>query len=117
MTNRFETAAARLGARLQQRAGRSIVYLRGTTEIPLTAWGKIVEYEVVQGNGPPTLVRSHDFGIIASELGVTPKDGDQIRETTASGEEVTHTVSKMAPRPCFEPEDAAGMLLGVHTKR
>jgi hypothetical protein len=120
MPNRFQVGAERLGQRLQTHVARAVTYVRGSVSIPLTVWASVHTYDVVGNDGSTlTFVKSHDFGFPAADLaasGLIPMEGDRLMETL-DGTAIVYTVSAMDPRPCYEIQDGAGVLLLVHTKR
>ena len=118
MTNRLQDRVDRLAERLQDEAGRSVVYLQGETErIVGTATPVDETYIIHNDEGPPTEIQGVDWLITASLLeGLTPRAGDEIQETIGSVEH-TYQVLPMDKRPCCEWHDNAGTILVVHTKR
>jgi hypothetical protein len=79
------------------------------------------EYEVLDEDGIPMRVLSHDWTFVASDLvlngqPIEPRPGDRIVEIV-DGEEFPFEVMPIEKKPCFEPLDVSGRLILVHTKR
>jgi hypothetical protein len=102
---------------LQVAAPRTITYTRkGAEGIALTASVAMHDYEVAGQDNFVTSVQFWDWTITASELGITPRQGDRITETLNSVA-LTYEVLPIDKRPCFESLDTANLLLKVHTKK
>lgn len=116
--NMIARAAAAL-ARSVQRAGGVVVEIRrgGHVISPITATLTVVDHQVAdESTGVPTLLKSSDWVFIASELllGGKPftfRAGDTITWGTRVFE-----VQPIPGRKAYEPHDAAGLIVVVHSK-
>ncbi len=95
--------------------GVLVTYLRGVDETVLTAEVQLHDYEISSQGGTVTVVRSRDYLLSASDLGLTPRVGDQIKETIG-GVVKLFEVMPIGDRPCFEEADPSQRKLLVHTK-
>lgn len=121
MSNLLQDGATWLGGQLQTAAGSEVTYSRRSACVSVVGWPAMHEYEVLDEDGIPTRVLSHDWTFVAVELvldgvRIEPRPGDRITEVI-DGEEYSFEVMPPEKKPCFERLDAAGRLLLVHTKR
>jgi hypothetical protein len=122
MSNLLQDAAAWLGDRLKESAGRQVIYARGVQESdPITGTVAKHEYEAVENDGSVTLVLAYDWSFTAAELVIAgspikPRAGDRISETL-NGEPIAFEVLPIGKLPCSEWLDTSGVLLLVHTKK
>lgn len=116
MPNLMQTGAAWLGERLKAAAGTLVsVKQFGTVVLAeLTATRSEAIYQVPTDEGFLQEVLMHDWQITAADLGnVTLKNGTRF----VDGDGAEYDVLPVGQRPAFEPMDASGILLMVHTKK
>jgi hypothetical protein len=111
MTTLMQRSASWLGTKLQSTA------VAGTA-VSVTATHALTEHEVIDREGFPTKARFHDWTFTAADLlifseQIEPRPGDRI-EVSSTAYEVLPLDDK---RPCWEPLDADGILIVVHTKQ
>jgi hypothetical protein len=122
MPNLLQRGAAFLGSRMQQAAGRSVVYSRRSQTVTLTGWPAMQEYEVDDEDGIPRRHTFYDWTFTAEDLDFASdaeifaaRPGDQIRETL-NGQEITYEAMPPGTKPVSERLDTAGVLVVVHCK-
>lgn len=120
MPNAIERAAAALSGSLQRVAGTEFRIRRGgDTSEPIKGTLTIATYEVADTETLTLIrVRSIDWVIQQSLIVIEGKSielrpGDEF-EATAGGKR--YEVMPVGKRPCWEPHDANGVMLVVHTK-
>lgn len=121
MTNLLQDGAAWLGEQLKAVAGVTVAYHRGSSSIDeLTASVSVHEYEILDTDGIMVLVKSRDYIVHAADLvigtTITPRSGDRIVETIG-GTPQTFEIMPLGAQKEYEPLDADGVLLRIHTKR
>lgn len=117
MPNLLQSAAAWLGAQLQTAAGRSVVIVRsGVPSDALTAWVSVQEYTVVDEEGFGTVVESHDWSFVTSDLPYPLRSGDVIRETLG-GLRQEYTILPVAGKPFAEWVDTSGVMTVAHSRK
>jgi len=96
----LDIGAAWLAGQLQQAAGSSATYLRGSQRIDVTVVRKARIERIVDEQGDTVATREHTLVIDASELGIEPRAGDRIEETVG-GAATTWEVLPVSGAPCF----------------
>ena len=112
MTNMMQDAAAWLGSRLQEQAGRSVIYSRGGTKITTTGVLRERMYRSASKAGLFTQTKAYDWLLPSADLTITPRRGDKI---TSGG--VTYEVLPIDDLPVWEYHDNANETTVIHTKR
>ena len=122
MPNLLQRGATWLGDRLQDAAGQTVVYARGSQSVSATATPRKVDYEVDDEDGIPRRVTFYDWDFIATDMVFTGETeqfdampGDQVR-VTVSGFEYTYEAMPAGKKPATEWLDSSGVLRTVHTK-
>src|SRR5690606_26772497 len=110
-----------LASQLQQAAGKSVTYKRGSLSVVLTATPSTQVYEIVDTAGLSVEVTSRDYIFTRSELvlagqAIEVRQQDIITEVVGS-ETVEHEVMLLGKRPVVEWMDTDGTMVMVHTKR
>ena len=117
MANRFETAAARIASRMQERASSSVVYHRGAFDITIDAVIGQTVFTFIDASGADQRIQSRDFFVVASDIAQLgePERGDMIIETEGTQERVYEV---MAPNsePHWQWSDQFNDVMRVHTK-
>jgi hypothetical protein len=107
--------------KLQATSGDSVQIRRGgRTSAAITGVLTIAEYEVVDADAMPTVIKSADWTFKASELVlagevITLRQGDELVSTIDSTER-TFIVMPIANKPAQEAKDGRGTLVVVHSK-
>jgi len=120
MANLFTRSASRLAARFIEQ-GVSVVYTRGTTSVPLTAFpsNQVAQVDPVSGEKGRVEYRSRDYRFLVSDLknaGLFPPDvGDRVAETIATVATV-YVAHKTQTAPVWEWSDPEHEMATVHTK-
>ena len=95
--------------------GVSVTYVRGVGETELTAEVQLQDYDIGGPDVAATVVQSRDYLLSASDLSLTPRPGDQIKETIG-GVVKLFEVMPIAARPCWQWTDSQDRKMLVHTK-
>ena len=120
MANLFTRAASRLAARFIEQ-GVSVVYTRGATSVPLTAFpsNQVATVDPVSGEKGRVEYRSRDYRFLVSDLknaGLFPPDsGDRVAETIA-GTATVNVAHKTQTTPVWEWSDPERVMVTIHTK-
>lgn len=121
-------AVAGLSGSLKRVAGEAAVYTRGpATSLSFTVVHDLQSYEVINDQGFPESVISHDFLIAVGDIPIAtgdmregliggPRGGDRITVDVA-GVGCEFEVVPVGKRPCVELADPDGIILVVHTKK
>jgi len=102
-------------------AGDSVQIRRGgRTSAAIAGVLTIAEYEVVDADAMPMVIKSADWTFKASELVlngevITLRQGDEL-VSTINSEEKTFVVMPIANKPAQEAKDGRGTLVVVHSK-
>lgn len=114
MSNRLQTASARLAARLKAFASVAVTYRRGEASVPLQATIGRSEFEEDDGAGATVRVESRDYLVDLADLGELglPQVGDVIDEGSYSYE-----VCPQADQPCWQWSGPGHDRLRIHTKQ
>ena len=121
MTNVLETAATWLGGQLKGFASVVGTYRRGSLSVSLIVTAYDYTYEVVDTEGFNITALSRDYIVHAADivLGgvvVVPRAGDTITETI-QGVARSFEVMPLGQLKEYEPLDASGVMIKIHTKR
>lgn len=121
MSTFMQDGATWLAGQLQQAAGRSVVYRRGSLSVPLTAWSHGTEHEVKDQCGIEIDVAERVYNIVRDELvvqgqAIEPRPGDTIEETIA-GRVERFEVMPLGDTPVSTWNDGDGTMIAVNTKR
>lgn len=121
MSNILRAGAEWFGEQLKAAASVTVEYHRGASTIDaLTATVSTHEYEVLDTDGIMVLIKSRDYIVHAADLvigsQITPRSGDRIIETIG-GTDQTFEIMPLGAQKEYEPIDADGILLKIHTKR
>ncbi len=100
--------------------GGTVTYVRGNSEIEVTAEAVLHDYEVTDHRGAITPVRSRDFVIAVAALvigdeEIEPRGGDVIKETI-NGSIERFQVMPLGDRQAAEHTDTSGTSWLIHTK-
>jgi hypothetical protein len=117
--NRLQDRVDRLAERLQDEAGRSVVYLQGIATVSITATAADKIHTVYNEDGIPTKVQFSDWIISTSEMSLLaePRPGDRIIETLGGVEYIYEVQPIDDKRPCFEWHDTGHTMFRIHTIR
>ena len=124
--NHLVSAVECLAASIMSLASVSGTYTSISGESAETSGSVVLrDYEVFDDDGALTQVTSSDWLFRASDLTglLPPKPGDvwAVTDDTVSQDHpdysATYEAMLLGKRPCFEPHDASGVLIVVHTKR
>ena len=122
MPNLLEVGSQWLAGKLKEFASKSVLYRRGSQEVPVSATVGRTLLKLQDGFGGVRMEwTDRDFLIAAADLvlngtRVLPERGDQIRETLGSR---TFVYEVMAPgqEPPWRWSDEFRVLLRIHTKQ
>lgn len=118
MTNLLQDGIDWLVDRLEDEAGRAVVYARGELSLSITAIAETQEYTVMdEKRAIPTRVVSQDFILRRSQVAFggavsDPRAGDRL--TDAAG---TFELMPLGTSPCYEWLDPDGDMVLIHTKK
>lgn len=101
--------------RMMAAAGRQVVFARGATRLPLTAWVTLSDYQVVDGSGVPISITVRDYKFNTADLALKVQKGDRFEETT-NGELHIVEVMPLADDPSASWVDADGAITVAHCK-
>lgn len=95
--------------------GLSVTYVRGEDETTLTAEVELNDYQIMSEDGIATTAQIRDYLITASDLGITPRSGDKIKQTIDS---VVHffQVMPLDEGPVYKEVDTIKSKILIHTK-
>jgi len=109
----FDTDFAAADSMFAEAFGVSVSYVRGASTTTLTAEVQLNEYKESGPEGGEIVVESRDYLITKADLSVTPRVGDQIKETIAG---VVEIFEVMPVDGREYRSDVAKRKLLVHTK-
>lgn len=117
MSDLLEQSQAWLQAMNRKFRGKAVIYLRGATQLEITATVGRTVFTVDNGYGLFERVESRDYLVGVEELagfGI-PLRGDRVRE--ALGDSI-HVFEVLAPgnEPCFRYSDPGKTTYRIHTK-
>ena len=95
--------------------GVSVTYVRGASETELTAEVQLYDQRKSGPDGAETSSQVRGYTMTATDLGLTPRPGDQIKETIG-GIVKLFEVLPIDDGRCFKWVDAGERRLLVHTK-
>jgi hypothetical protein len=119
MANLMQRAAGWLIDKLQDSAGREIVYRQGAAVMREMIGVPAEEsYKVSGSDGTFTWFRSTDW-LLSTDglLEITPRPGDQITETLNGIERIYQVLPISDDEPCWRQADNSNVFLVVHTQR
>lgn len=121
MTNLMQDGATWLASQLQQAAGRSVAYRRGSLSVSITAWSHGTDNEVTDQHGIEIDISERVYHFVREELvlqgqSIEPRPGDTIEETIA-GRVERFEVMPLGDAPVSSWNDADGTMIAVNTKR
>ena len=120
----FDDDFAEIESMFAEVFGVTVAYVAGGETIiaGLTAQVALNQHQVFDEDDVVRTVRSRDYLVAKADLvddeagePVTPIIGHKFREVI-DGETRTFEVMPIADRPCWEPADAAGRQIVIHTK-
>lgn len=115
MPNLLEIGAQFHAAVMPHAAGVSVLYIQGEKPVALTAWPARKNTEAVGEDGFLTRIDFYEWTLIASELGMIPRRGDQIIETR-NGAKITYEVLPHGNLPAWDHLGTSGLMYRVRTK-
>ncbi len=95
--------------------GVSVTYVRGESETVLTAEVDLYDQRKSGPDGAEIISQVRGYTITAADLSLTPRPGDQIKETIG-GVVKLFEVLPIDQRRCFKWVDAGEQRLLVHTR-
>ena len=116
----FDDDFAAADAQFAEAFGGDVTFVRGGSEITVTATAALQDYEATDTRGAVETVRSRDYVIEAADLAIAgspiePRSGDRIKETIAGTVEVFQAMP-LGNRPVAEHTDASHTAWLIHTK-
>ena len=115
--NALERVVAGAARTLKGIGGTSIVYVRRAFRSePITAIRTVAEYRVLDAKtGMPIRVKYIDWLFLANDIVLDgqvskPQPGDEIEAGS-----LKYSATPIEKRPCFEPHDAGGQMIIIHT--
>lgn len=121
MADLLESGQDWLAGKLKAHASREVLYLRGASQVPVSATIGRTLLKLDDGYGGIRMEwTDRDYLIQAVEIDfgsgpVTPQRGDRIQDTVGSIVS-TYEVAAYGGEPPFRPSDPFGIVLRIHTK-
>ncbi len=95
--------------------GVSVTYVRGASETPLTAEVELYDQRTSGPDGAEITSQVRSYTITAADLALTPRSGDQIKETIGGVVKIFEVLPIDQGR-CFKWVDGGERRMLVHTK-